>query len=65
MDDLRERDLSNVPDEHLTPEELEELRRRFAQFISDAIARSGQAGEIEVKPKPITRSDSNKAPGRQ
>ena len=57
MDDLRERDLSNVPDEHLTPEELEELRRRFAQFISDAMARSGQAREIDVKPKPVKRSN--------
>ena len=57
MDDFRERDLSNVPDEHLTPEELEELRRRFAQLISDAMARSGQAREIDVKPKPVKRSN--------
>ena len=57
MDDLRERDLSNVSDEHLTPEELEELRRRFAQFISDVMVRSGQAQEVEVKPKPAKRSD--------
>ena len=65
MDDLRERDLSNVPDEHLTPEELEELRRRFAQFISDVMARSGKKRTVAIKPKSIKRSDPVTASRRQ
>lgn len=36
MDDLSNRDLSQVPDEDLTPEEREELKRRLDSFV-DAV----------------------------
>lgn len=34
MDDLSERDLSQIPDEELTPAERRELRRRFDDLFA-------------------------------
>ena len=33
MDDIRDRDLSSIPDEDLTPEERAELQRRMDEFV--------------------------------
>ena len=33
MEDIRERDLSQIPEEDLTREERQELQRRFKEFV--------------------------------
>ncbi len=34
MDDIRNRDLSGIPDEDLSPAEKRELQRRFNEFLT-------------------------------
>ena len=57
MDDLSERDLSSKSDEHLTPEEREELKRRMDDFVDRMeLRRPGKDAEPK-QPKRITTWD--------
>jgi hypothetical protein len=49
MDDLSNRDLSQVPDEKLTPAERQELKRRLDAFV--AVRR------VPPRPKTVTKWD--------
>ncbi len=54
MNDLSERDLTEVADEDLTPEERQELHRRMDAFVERMeLRRPGKASKPE-KPKQIT-----------
>lgn len=57
MDDLSERDLSEVADEDLTPEERAELQRRLDDFVDRLRARHGRKRAKKAKPKRIMRWD--------
>ena len=54
MDDLSNRDLSQVPDEDLTPAEREELKRRLDSFVEVMRKRviDGQRAARNVKSAP-------------
>ena len=56
MDDLKQRDLSNIPESELTQEERNELRRRFEEFVGILRRRSG-APAVEAPAKRIQRWD--------
>jgi len=56
VDDLSNRDLSQVPDEELTPAERQELKRRldaFVEMMRDKIF----ARDPAPKPKTVTKWD--------
>ena len=57
MDDLTQRDLSQIPDEELSPEERRELKRRFDDFVDRLRERAGRAPakKAKTKAKRITR----------
>lgn len=57
MDDLSERDLSEVADEDLTPEERAELQRRLDDFVDRLRDRHGRKRPAKPKPKRIMRWD--------
>lgn len=45
MDDIRHRDLSEIPESEMTVEERRELKRRFEEFVG-LMRRPGVAGSI-------------------
>ena len=49
MDDIRHRDLSEIPDSELTAEERRELKRRFEEFVS-LVQRPSVAGSLGKTP---------------
>ena len=49
--DLSQRDLSDVPDEDLTPEERQELQRRLDEFVERMQLRRLGKPEPPAKPK--------------
>ena len=51
MDDIRQRDLSDIPEGELTPAERHEIRRRFEEFVQALghAARSGSAAKSKKK----------------
>jgi len=52
MDDLRERDLTDIPDEELTAEERQEIRRRLDTFVGRMqMQRTGKPKGETPKPK--------------
>jgi hypothetical protein len=56
MDDLSNRDLSQVPDEKLTPAERQELKRRLDAFVAvvrDKVFRR----RVPPRPKTVTKWD--------
>ncbi|RMD61796.1 MAG: hypothetical protein D6826_09015 [Alphaproteobacteria bacterium] len=55
MDDLSQRDLSQIADADLTPEERNELKRRFHDFVDRLRARHGRAGTRARKAKRVMR----------
>lgn len=57
MDDLSQRDLSDIPDEDLSPDERRELQRRFADFVGLLRARAGKGAKGPAKPKRIMQWD--------
>lgn len=66
MDDLRERDLSQIPDEDLSPEERRELERRFAELVTQVRAHytrpNGGGREPAARARPETLQDARRAP---
>ncbi len=56
MSDLKQRDLSNIPESELTQEERQELRRRFEEFVGILRRKSG-APAVEPRAKRIQRWD--------
>ncbi len=64
MDDIRDRDLSSIPDQDLTPEERAELQRRMDEFVDrmelrrpDKPGKAAQPDakvevEVEAEPEP-------------
>jgi hypothetical protein len=50
MDDLRERDLTDIPDEELTAEERQEIRRRLDTFVGRM--QMQRTGKPKAAPKP-------------
>ena len=54
MDDLSNRDLSQVPAEELTPAERAELKRRLDSFVDTV--RERLIGGRRLPPKPAARS---------
>lgn len=65
MDDLRQKDLSNIPVQEMTKEERQELRRRFKEFVG-MIRKSKEpiVGEPE-KPKKVQKWDPRMMAGKQ
>jgi len=57
VDDISQRDLSDIPDEKLSPEEREELLRRFDDFVGRLHARAGKTAKAPAKAKRIMRWD--------
>jgi len=57
MDDLSNRDLSQVPDEDLTPAEREELKRRLDSFVDAVHKRVIDGKRAAPKSKTITNPD--------
>ncbi|MFQ5776299.1 MAG: hypothetical protein ACE5GS_17410 [Kiloniellaceae bacterium] len=57
MDDLSQRDLSDVPDEDLTPEERRELQRRFNEFLEQLQERREYDSATGPRPRRIMRWD--------
>ncbi len=56
-DDLSQRDLSQIDDTDLTPEERREMQRRFGDFVTRLRERAGIKAPEEQKPKRISRWD--------
>jgi len=59
MEDIRERDLSQIPEEDLTQEERHELRRRFKEFVG-VMRKNGVnlgGGKKSEKKKSVRRWD--------
>ena len=54
MDDLSNRDLSQVPDEELSPSERQELRRRLDAFVAAMQNRVFEGPTVEARPKSIS-----------
>jgi hypothetical protein len=61
MDDLSNRDLSQVPDEELTPAEREELKRRLDFFV-DAVRKRVIDGRRDA---PEAKSVTKREPAGQ
>lgn len=57
MDDLSQRDLSDIPDEDLSPDERRELQRRLEDFVGLLRARAGKGAKAPAKPKRIMQWD--------
>jgi len=55
MDDLSNRDLSQVPDEELSLAERQELRRRLDAFVAAMRNRVFEGQTVEPRPKSISR----------
>lgn len=49
MDDIRHRDLSQIPEDEMSPEERRELKRRFEEFVG-LMRRSSSPNALAVKP---------------
>lgn len=49
MDDIRHRDLSEIPESEMTDEERHELRRRFEEFVG-LVRRPAVAGSLGKTP---------------
>ena len=49
MDDIRHRDLSDIPESEMTLEEKRELKRRFEEFVG-LVRRPGLAGSLGSAP---------------
>ena len=49
MDDIRHRDLSDIPESEMTLEERKELKRRFEEFVG-LMRRPSVAGSIGTPP---------------
>jgi hypothetical protein len=66
MDDLSQRDLSQIPDEELSPEERHELKRRFDDLVDRLRERVGMgpAKKPKKKPKRVARWDPSATPRR-
>ncbi len=56
-DDLSQRDLSNIDDADLSPQERCELQRRFDDFVNRLRERTGPKAPDKNRPKRITRWD--------
>ena len=52
MNDLHFRDLSRIPESHLTPEERVELKRRFEEFVVRLRKKGGISAQTEDEPEP-------------
>jgi hypothetical protein len=52
MEDIRHRDLSEIPESEMTPEERSELKRRFEEFVG-------------LVRRPAVASSLGKAPGQK
>ena len=57
MDDLSNRDLSQVPDEDLTPAEREELKRRLDSFVEVMRRRVFDGRRVTPKAKTVRTWD--------
>lgn len=57
MDDLSNRDLSQVSDEELSLSERQELRRRLDAFVAAMQNRVFEGSTVEARPKAIFRWD--------
>ncbi len=57
MDDLSNRDLSQVPDEELSLSERQELRRRLDAFVAAMQNRVFEGSTVEARPKAISKWD--------
>ena len=55
--DLSQRDLSNIDDADLSPQERRELQRRFDDFVNRLRERTGLTAPDKKPPKRITRWD--------
>lgn len=55
--DLSQRDLSQIDDADLTPEERREMQRRFDDFVTRLRERAGMKLPKKTKPKRISRWD--------
>ncbi len=64
MDDLSNRDLSQVPDEELTPAEREELKRRLDSFVDVIRKRVIDGRRPAPKPKGVTKWDPTTPGGK-
>ena len=62
MDDLSERDLSDVADEDLTPEERQELQRRMDEFVDRMQIQRHKKPSQEAKAKPEPEPESKTGP---
>lgn len=49
MDDIRHRDLSEIPESEMTVEERQELKRRFEEFVG-LVRRPAVAGSLGKAP---------------
>lgn len=49
MEDIRHRDLSQIPEDEMSPEERRELKRRFEEFVG-LMRRPSVANKIGTKP---------------
>lgn len=58
MDDIRHRDLSQIPEDEMSLEERRELKRRFDEFVG-LMRRPSVAGSLGAKPsdKKVQRWD--------
>ena len=59
MDDLKNRDLSQVPEDELTPAEREELKRRLDSFVD--VIRKRVINGRRIAPQPETLTDQDPA----
>ena len=57
MDDLSNRDLSQVPDEELTQAERNELRRRLDAFVKVMRNRVFEGRKVAPRPKSVAKWD--------
>jgi hypothetical protein len=60
MDDLNNRDLSQVPDEELSLAERQELRRRLDAFVAAMRNRVFAGRTLAARPKSIAKWDPTK-----
>ena len=56
MEDLRERDLSDIPDHQLSAAERRELERRFVEFLSAMRSRI-KGGKLARKRRQVVKWD--------
>ncbi|WP_420349606.1 hypothetical protein [Pelagibius sp.] len=52
-DDIRHRDLSQIPEDEMSPEEKRELRRRFEEFVG-LMRRPSVADKLGARPSEKT-----------